>query len=136
MEETERRDVAGKPDNVCLSFTIPTLPPSSNSLYNVLFSQRRVELKPEARLWKSNAKECIPKWKVAEGARIKVSLEFCGAWYSKEGKMIKKDVTNREKLVLDAVCEKQGWDDSQVWERCVSKQVSLKEYVSVKLEVI
>lgn len=124
--------VAGKTDKVCLSFTIPTLPPSSNSLYNVLFNQRRVELKPEARAWRSVAKEFIPPFKVKEAEWVDVCILLTGDWLTKEGKIRKTDVTNREKLILDAICSKQGWDDSQVRCRQICKKAG-KEAVTITL---
>ena len=135
MSEAGRgRLVAGKTEKVCLSFTIPSLPPSSNSLYNVLFRLRRVELKPEARLWKSRAKEFTPPFKVGASDWVDVSIILSGNWLSKEGKIRKVDVTNREKLILDAICEKQGWDDSQVWCRRICKSQDVKkEFVSITL---
>ena len=129
--------MAGKPDKVCLSFIIPTLPPSSNSLYNVLFSQRRVELKPEARLWKSNAKEIIPAWKIKDDRMVEIWLSmYSPKWLTIDKRIRKVDVLNREKLIVDAICEKQGWDDSQLWDSHRHKVVSEKEYVSVKLELL
>lgn len=115
------------------SFTIPSLPPSSNSLYNIMFHLRRVELKPEARLWKSNAKEYVPKWSVEQTDKLSINFLFYGSWYSKEGRLLKKDVTNREKLCLDAIAEKQGWDDSQVFYRSVSKVQAEQEKVCVEI---
>lgn len=123
----------GLPPVSSIQFTLPSLPPSSNSLYNVLFALRKVELKPEARLWKSRAKEYVPKWQVNEGDKLSITFLFFGRWYSAEGKLLKKDVTNREKLCLDAIAEKQGWDDSQVFYRAVSKVQAEQEKVEVRI---
>lgn len=135
-EGSEGNVKAGEPETRRISFTIPSLPPSINSLYNVLFSLRKVELKPEARLWKSRAKEYIPKHEIGEQERVSISFLFYANWLSKDGKILKKDVTNREKLVLDAISEKCGWDDSQVWARSVNKVQSEKEMVKVDLFVM
>jgi Holliday junction resolvase RusA-like endonuclease len=118
-----------------LAFSIPSLPPSVNSLYWVLYSMRRIELKPEARAWKTRAKEFIPPFKVGENEALSVRITLHGPWLTKEGKFRKADVTNREKLILDAISEKQGWDDSRVVSRTVLKRVSDVERVDVELEV-
>ena len=125
-----------KSDPKGVSFTIPSMPPSMNSMYNVLFGLRKVELKPEARLWKSKAKEFIPKHSISAQERVSINFLFFGSWLSKEGKILKRDVTNREKLILDAISEKCGWDDSQVWHRTVGKVQSEKEYVKVSYFVM
>ena len=131
--DAERRDLGGKTDTVCCTFMIPSLPPSVNSLYDVLFNLRRVELKPEVRLWKTRAKEFIPPFKVEKGQRVATSYRFYGRWRTKEGALRKVDVRNMVKAVEDSVCSKQGWDDSQVWEGCVEKVECDQEKVQVEI---
>ena len=112
---------------------IPTLPPSVNSLYNVLFSMRRVELKPEVRLWKTQAKEYIPTLRVKESAHISFNAWFEGAWRHGNGKLKKRDVQNMTKCLIDCVAEKVGFDDSQVWAASSYKVEAEKEQVRVEL---
>lgn len=118
-------------------FLLPKWPPSVNSLYNVIFSQRRVELKPEVRLWKTQAKELIPLWKDLKDTKslLSVELDFYGAWWHANGNLKKTDVQNMVKVTLDALAEKNGFDDSRVFECVERKRASLKEYVegTVKL---
>lgn len=112
-------------------FLIPKWPPSVNSLYNVIFSQRRVELKPEVRLWKTQAKELIPAWKELRNSDklLRVELDFYGSWWHANGRLKKTDVQNMVKVTLDALAEKNGFDDSQVFECTERKRASLKEYI-------
>ena len=42
-------------------------------------------------------------------------MVFVGDWYTKKGKVRKVDLSNLEKVVVDAICEKVGIDDSFVW---------------------
>lgn len=119
-------------------FLLPKWPPSVNSLYNVIFSQRRVELKPEVRLWKTQAKELIPLWKELKGTDhlLGVELNFFGAWFHANGRLKKTDVQNMVKVTLDALAEKNGFDDSQVFECIERKRDSLKEYVEGKVALL
>lgn len=119
-----------KPDQE-FKFVLPSWPPSVNSLYQIIYSQRRVELKPEVRLWKTQAKELIPAWAQLRSTErlLSVELKFCGAWWHGNGKLKKTDVQNMVKVTLDALAEKNGFDDSQVFECVEKKQASLKEYV-------
>lgn len=128
---------SGGPGRHCGPFTIPLIPPSLNSLLNVMWGLRRVELKPEVRLWKSKAKEYVPKFKVESQEKVNVHLAIHSPrWITKDGKIRKSDVTNREKAILDAICEKQGWDDSQVWDRRIRKVEDEEEKVVCFLEVV
>ena len=102
-----------------VTFVIPFLPPSSNAIYQVLYNFRRIQLKPSVAMWKSKAKEYIPKIDIRDKCRISVALTFCGGWYYKNGNMKREDLPNLIKIVIDAIAEKQGWDDKIVWELAV-----------------
>lgn len=97
-----------------LIFTLPSLPPSSNAIYQVIYSQRRIEMKPEVRLWKSRAKAFIPTWPIPEGEELDLEFRMEGNWLYKNGKPKRMDVQNLLKVVIDALCEKWGVDDSRV----------------------
>lgn len=97
-------------------FTIPSLPPSMNSLYNIFFKLRRVELKPEARIWKSRMKEYVPvKVKPPKDVLISIDAVYYGDWWFKNGNLRRVDGPNLEKLLFDMICEKLGVDDSSVF---------------------
>ena len=106
-----------------LHFSIPSLPPSVNALYNVLFSLRRVELKPEVRFWKTQAKQFMPVWskKLNEQSRLIIKFTFCSNWYFKNGKLRKLDLQNLEKCLIDAIAERYGFGDE-----CIFKKETLK----------
>ena len=93
-------------------FVIPFLPPSMNSMYNVIFHQRRVELKPEVRLWKTQAKEYIPLFTPKEDSYLfKLDAVFHYNFLFKNQKMRKVDSQNLMKVLIDAVAEKNGIGD-------------------------
>lgn len=98
-----------------MDFVIPSLPPSINAVYQIIFSQRRVEMKPEVRMWKTNAKEVIKKVKsVPDNSFIKVIAEFHYNFFYKNGKLKKFDTPNLLKVLIDAIAEKNGFDDNVV----------------------
>ena len=110
-----------------LIFSLPSLPPSMNSLYQIIYSQRRIEMKPEVRLWKSRAKGFIPTWRIEEGEELDLEFRMEGNWLYKNGKPKRMDVQNLLKVVIDALCEKWGVDDSRVREiRAVRVQAEVE----------
>lgn len=104
-----------------VAFTLPSPPPSMNSMYNVLFGMRMVELKPEVRLYKTQMKVYVPGLRVEEKDRVGIELLVEQDWYCKNGAMKKQDVQNMAKVLIDLIAEKQGWDDSHVWEMTLRK---------------
>lgn len=120
-----------------ITFSIPLLPPSMNSLYNVLFSLRKVELKPDVRLFKTKAKEYVPQFQVNSGDKVKLSMiVHCNCFY-KNTNLKRFDVSNMVKVIQDLVCEKLGFDDAQVWETFARKVDSKEEEKAVvTLEIL
>jgi|SRR3990167_6748104 len=122
------------------SFMIPFLPPSMNSMYNILFALRRVELKPEVRLFKTKAKEYIPLLAPKEDSYLfKLDAVFYYNFFYLNKKLKKVDSQNLMKVLIDAVAEKNGIGDEYMkfgsWEsyhtedynrvECVLSQVAL-----------
>lgn len=113
-------------------FTIPSLPPSVNAIYNILFSQRRVEMKPEVRLWKSQAKEYIPRLTpLTDSHLFSLDVVFHYDFFYKNGKVKKFDSQNLLKVLCDAIAEKCGFADELVkfgsWESYHSKEIEMVE---------
>lgn len=105
-----------------MSFVAPLNPPSVNALYNVFRygSQIEVKIKPEVTLFKSRLKIYVPKWdwKHEETDFLFFNMTlFDKEFFFKNGKPRRFDITNTEKAVLDAICDKIGIDDSYVKER-------------------
>lgn len=120
-----------------IRFKLTSVPPSVNSLYNVIFSLKRVEMKPEVRLWKTRAKMLIPAWKpknLNETGFLYFKMDLYTQLYAKDGvKVLKFDVQNMLKVCIDAVCEKIGIDDKFITECNVRKIQSDSEYVEVEV---
>lgn len=113
------------PRSLSVEFVIPGFPASMNAVYNILFAQRRVELKPDVRRWKTTAKLFMPPLPEGWGERgadgkadckYGVKLEFYGLWLCKNGNVRRVDVSNLLKVTLDAIAERYGFDDARIWE--------------------
>lgn len=119
MGEGEKKTVA----------VIPFLPPSVNSLYNVIYSQRRVEKKPEVRAFCYRAKEYLRQFPVADDSLVRMDLVFAYPFNCKNGKLRRRDSQNMMKIISDLVAEKGGWDDSRIksgsWESVDSENESV-----------
>lgn len=96
-------------------FVIPSLPPSVNAIYQILFSQRRVEMKPEVRAWKNNAKMFIPTIEPLDDSNLfRMDATFSYDFFFKNGKIRKFDTHNMMKVLCDAIAEKAGFRDELV----------------------
>ena len=95
-----------------IRFTIPSLPASVNAIYQIIYSLRRVEMKPEVRSWKTKAKEYIPRFNTIPNTVLRVDTTFIYNWYYLNGKLRKFDTHNLLKVLCDAIAEKIGVDDS------------------------
>lgn len=116
-------------------FRIPSLPPSVNALYCVNHAQRKIFLKPEVRLWKTQAKLFMPKLPdPVDTHMFKLEATFTYNWIFKNGAIRKFDTQNMMKVLIDAVSERYGFDDSLVkWGSHASVHDEKAEYVDVKL---
>lgn len=108
---------------------IPFLPPSVNSLYNVIYNQRRVEKKPEVRVFCYRAKEHLRAFRLSGDALVRMDLVFAYPFNHKNAKLRRKDTHNMVKIIADLVAEKGGWDDCRMksgsWESIDSEVESV-----------
>lgn len=108
---------------------IPFLPPSCNSLYNVLYNQRRVEKKPEVREFCYRAKQYLRPLELTDGSLVRMDLVFAYPFNHKNARLRRKDSQNMIKIIADLVAEKGGWDDCRMksgsWESVDSEVESV-----------
>lgn len=119
-----------------VTFTLPSMPVSINSMYNVIFSEKRVELKPQARAWKTKAKERMPPWKITPGASVRIDTHFEFPRQHKNGSLRVKDVSNYLKLLIDAIAERYGFNDNIVTCGSWSSADSEREQVTVTVSEV
>jgi len=97
------------------SFTIPSLPPTMNAIYNVIFKLRKIELKPEVRSWKNTCMKYVPMWTPRDSGYMHVDCQFLGNWYYKNGNVKRLDLQNLTKVLIDAISEKMRFDDKIIF---------------------
>lgn len=119
-----------------VKFVLPGLPMSVNSLYQVIWSQRRVELKPACRDYKTKVKVYIPRFQVSESSLINIDTIFSFPFHHKNGKLRKFDTSNMLKLLLDVISEKIGVDDSRIKAGSWQSRDAENESVTVTLTEI
>ena len=117
-----------------MDFRLPSPPPSMNAIYQIIYGQKRVELKPEVRAYKSTAKMYVPPFDVTVTDKVGIKMDVSQDWFFKNGNMKKQDVQNMAKVLIDVIAEKMGFDDSQVWDFSLTKvQNTEKTGVQVKV---
>lgn len=102
-------------DHTPLQAWIPLKAPSMNSLLYVIWHQKRLETKPEVRLFRSNFKSYLPPWEPEITGLYSVRFSFHADWYYKNGSLRREDAPNLIKCCLDALCERYSLEDAQVW---------------------
>jgi len=115
------------------SFTIPCLPPSVNSLHSIIYSQRKVVLKPEILKWRSDIALFIPRINVQESSLLCVDVVFHHRYNYANGKLRVFDVHNMVKVLLDVLAWKVGFNDCRIKFGSWSSVDSPNEKVQVTL---
>ena len=116
-----------------IRFSIPMAPVSCNSLYNVMFALKRVELKPEIRLWKTQVKTFVPPWKTDKTGYLYFNADVYTETLFKNGKVRKLDLQNMEKALIDAICEKLGLGDEFIFEKKTRKLQAEKDRIDIEI---
>jgi Holliday junction resolvase RusA-like endonuclease len=116
-----------------VTFMIPLIPPSVNSLFNIIYAQRRVEKKPEVRAFCYRAKEYVKAIKLSENSLVRMDAVFSYPFHHKNGRLRKFDSQNLIKVVADVVADKCGFDDSRIKHGSWASIDSASESVTVTL---
>ena len=90
-----------------------------------------MELKPEVRLFKSQAKMFVPHMDLDVSKKWFIDMHVYKDWFYKNGNLRKEDVQNMLKVVVDLVSEKLGIDDSVFWEARARKVQSDEQYMMI-----
>jgi Holliday junction resolvase RusA-like endonuclease len=133
-EERPKESIASLPSSISKTWKVPFLPPSMNKIYGINFQKRSVYMMPEARTFKSQAKMCIGNFPTSKNDKLSLSLSVHTDWYFKNGNLRKADIQNLIKVVVDAVSERLGFDDAQVFSFSANKIQSTENYCTVTLE--
>lgn len=69
--------------------------------------------------------------------KLKIVTEIHENWYTLDGEILRKDVGNREKFLIDSIFEALGLDDKIIWEHTIKKvQNDDEEKAVITFEVI
>ena len=117
-----------------MKFKIKCSPPSVDSVYQIIWSLKEVQLKPEAKLFKNNIKLYTPLPDISDDKPLKIAIEVYGKWYTKDGKIRTRDIQNSEKVLIDAIFEKIGINDSHIFYKTTKKIQSEEDYIVVEIE--
>lgn len=64
---------------------------------------------------------------------LKVTTEIHEDWYTKKGLVKRKDISNREKFLVDSIFNALGIDDRFIFEHTMKKIQSNKEFAIVEI---
>lgn len=117
-------------------FTVPALPPSYNVHFKINYGSRQIYLSNTARAFKNLTKYSMPPTDFKEDSRFKMEMEYHGRWHYKNGKVKRKDIQNLDKILIDAIFERIGCDDSRLWEIKGTKVEDVCENTLVRLETL
>jgi hypothetical protein len=113
-----------------MKITIPFKTPTINHLY---WHRGNIKImKKEARELQKKIKDLVPKMTIEEKP-LKVVTYICEDWYCKNGKIANKDVSNREKFLIDSVFKALGIDDRYIFEQTLKKVQDKEEKAIIEI---
>lgn len=95
-------------------------------------------LSPEARKWKEEVETLVASLNLeAPTGLLAVHIQFHSPrWFNLNGSVKKRDVSNLEKLCVDAVFKALGVDDSMIWKLTLEKVASDSERTEMMIEML
>lgn len=116
-----------------MKITIPWKTPSINHLYGQ--HGVRKYLKPEAKRLREEIKKIVNK-KIGqeerpEPTKLSVSVKIYENWLCKNGTVKRKDISNREKFLVDSIFDSIGIDDKLIYKHTMEKIQSETEEKAV-----
>jgi len=115
---------------------IPFKTPSVNHLY-FNWNNRRI-LTKEARELKKEIRKIVikslPFVNINLKDGLKVEVEIHENWLTKKGEIKKKDISNREKFLIDAIFDTLGIDDKFIFENILRKIQDKDEFAMIRIK--
>lgn len=117
---------------------IPFKTPTINKLY---WHRGNIKImKTEAKNLKLKIKAIVaqlePNIDYLAQNKLKITVEIHEDWYYKNGEIARKDISNREKFLTDAVFDALGIDDKIIFENTYKKVQSDQEKAVIEILVI
>ena len=121
-----------------MQIKIPFKTPTVNHLYGHRMGNPKPYLKPEAKKLREEIKDIVYNTPIDPlrypPQKLKVIVEVHENWFTKKGDVARKDVSNREKFLIDSVFEALGLDDKMIFEHIMKKIQSKVEFSIIKIE--
>lgn len=119
-----------------IEFVVPYKTPSINNLYGQRGFRRF--LKPEAVKLKKNILECMKEQLEVDDVKLvdkelTIEVLIYENWYNKDGTIKRKDISNREKFLMDTIFEALKIDDKQIFKHTLEKINSNEEKAVVRI---
>lgn len=125
-----------------MKFTIPFKTPTINHLYG--FRGFHKFITKEAKKLKEDIKMVVlselghGNWDLGKirNNKLWVVIEIHENWLTQKGEVARKDISNREKFLMDSIFEALGIDDKFIFQHTMQKVQSTEEKVVVMIGVI
>ena len=98
-----------------IKFKIRGLPPSYNAHFKINYGLKQVYLSSNTRNYKTLVKMSMPSVEFPPNSLFEIQIKYYYSWYYKNSTPRKLDIQNLDKLLIDAIFEKLGIDDSRLW---------------------
>lgn len=120
-----------------IKIKIPFKTPTINHLYGQRGFQKF--LTKEAKELRERIKEIVQKEKskgffLRNANDIELIVEIYENWYNKNGSVKRKDISNREKFLIDSIFNELGIDDKGIFKHTMIKKQSDKEFAMVTIK--
>jgi len=116
-------------------FIVPFKTPTINHLYGQ--HGVRKYLKPEAKELREKIKEIIDNSGIdpvrEPPVKLEVHVRIFEDWLCKNGSVKRKDVSNREKFLIDSVFDALGIDDKMIFKHTMEKVQSNEEEAWIEI---
>jgi Holliday junction resolvase RusA-like endonuclease len=124
-----------------MKFTIPFKTPTINHLYG--FRGFHKFITKEAKEIKAKIAEEVKEamnnqviWIGKVTPKLKIQIAIYENWLTKKGEVARKDISNREKFLMDSIFETLGIDDKFIFSHTMVKIQSEIEKAVVTIEVL
>jgi len=117
-----------------MKITIPFKTPSINHLYGS--RGFRKFLTKEAKELREEIINICNKaiWDPLENTKLKVIVEIHEDWNTKKGEVKRKDISNREKFLIDSIFQGLNLDDKFIFEHTMIKVQDVREFALITIE--
>ncbi len=97
-------------------------------------------IKPEGRKIREEIDELIKNLKIGvedyRNKKLKVKVRIFENWFTKKGEVKKRDISNREKFLIDSVFKSLGLEDMFIWEHLMLKEQSEEEKAIIEIKLL